>query len=430
MATTRIWAVKNRLDHMVDYVSNQEKTIDIKQVIDYATNDYKTYKKEYVSCINCSYLDPYQSMVNTKKQFNDEREILAFHGYQSFDAGEVDAQQAHRIGVEYAKRMWGDKYEVVVATHLNTQHIHNHFLINATSFVDGKRYQNNYKDLFEMREINDEICKEHNLSVVEKKKKHSKNKNQYYADKTYKGLVKEDIDEALKVSYTMKHFINEMQLAGYEIKITDNNISVKHACYYKFIRLKSLGNDYTNDSIVDRILDMNKEEPLYSSYYDKKNFDIKPYFTKYQNKQLTGLQRLFLHYQYVLGILPKDKRKTIKYSEELKKAMRHIDEISEQTIFVCKNNISDIAKLNQYKMDAETSLNELVIKRQTLRNKVRRCSDDQQLTDYKNEISSITSQIKVLRKDIRVCEGIEERMNKIVQFEKEREVKQRESKVR
>lgn len=398
MATTRIWAVKNRLDHMVDYVSNQEKTIDIKQVIDYATNDFKTYKKEYVSCINCSYLDPYQSMVNTKKQFNDEREILAFHGYQSFDAGEVDAKKAHQIGVEYAKRMWGDKYEVVVATHLNTQHIHNHFLINATSFVDGKRYQNNYKDLFEMRKINDEICREYNLSVVEKQKSHSKNKNQYFAEKTYRLLVKEDVDEALKVSFTMKQFINEIKLTGYEIKIIDNNISVKHACFNKFIRLKSIGNDYTNDAIVDRILDMNKEEPLYSTYYDKKKFDIKPYFTKYQNKQLTGLQRLFIHYQYVLGILPKDKRKTIKYSEELKKAMKHIDEISEQTIFVCKNNISDISGLNQYKENAGAKLNELIKQRQMLRNKVRRCSDDQQLTDYKNKISSITSQIKFLEK--------------------------------
>ena len=430
MATTRIWAVKNRLDHMVDYVSNQEKTIDIKQVIDYATNDFKTYEKEYVSCINCSYLDPYQSMVNTKKQFNDEREILAFHGYQSFDAGEVDAELAHQIGVEYAKRMWGDKYEVVVATHLNTQHIHNHFLINATSFVDGKRYQNNYKDLYKMKEVNDEICKKHNLSVVEKQKHHSKNKNQYYADKTFKSLVKEDVNEALKVSFTMRQFVNEMQLAGYEIKVTDNNISVKHACFNKFIRLKSLGNDYTNDAIIDRILEFEKEKPLYSSIYSKKNFDIKPYYTKYQNKQLTGLQRLFLYYQYVLGILPKDNRRSIKYSDELKEAMKHIDEISEQTIFVCKNNISDIVSLNRYKVDAENTLNELIKQRQTLRNKVRRCSNEQLLSNYKDEISSITNQIKVIRKDIRVCEGIEERTVHIMKFEKEREVKQRENKVR
>ena len=127
MATTRIWPVRSRLDNMVDYVSNREKTIDIKQVIDYTTNDFKTVEKEYVSCINCSYLDPYQSMVNTKKQFNDNIEILSFHAIQSFDAGEVDANSAHEIGVEYARRMWGNRYEVVIATHLNTQHIHNHF---------------------------------------------------------------------------------------------------------------------------------------------------------------------------------------------------------------------------------------------------------------------------------------------------------------
>ena len=419
MATTRIWAVKNRLDHMVSYVSNQEKTIDIKQVIDYATNDYKTYEKEYVSCINCSYLDSYQSMVNTKKQFNDEREILAFHGYQSFDAGEVDAELAHQIGVEYAKRMWGDKCEVVVATHLNTQHIHNHFLINATSFVDGKRHQNNYKDLYRMREVNDKICKEHGLSIVEKQKYHSKNKNQYFADKSYRSLVKEDVDEALKVSYTKKQFVNEMQLGGYEIKITDNNISVKHACYQKFIRLKSLGNDYTNDAIIDRILDLDKEKPLYSSIYSKKNFDIKPFFTKYQNKQLTGLQRLFLHYQYVLGILPKDNRRSIKYSAELKEAMKHIDEISDQTIFLCKKNISNVNELLQYKSESINKLNELLDNRQLLRNKVRRCNDKRLLAEYKCQITDLTNQIKIIRKEIRLCEGIEERNIHLDSFEKQ-----------
>ena len=155
---------------------------------------------------------------------------------------------------------------------------------------------------------------------------------------------------------------------------------------------------------------------MFSTYYSKKNFDIKPYFVKYQNKQLTGLQRLFLHYQYVLGILPKDNRKTIKYSEELKEAMKHIDEISEQTIFVCKNNISDIDGLNRYKVDAEITLNELIKQRQTLRNKVRRCSDNQLVNEYKNEISFHTNQIKSLRKDIRVCEGIEERIKNIIKF--------------
>lgn len=423
MATTRIWAVRSRLDHMVDYVSNQEKTIDIKQVLDYATNEIKTHEKEYVSCINCSYLDPYQSMTNTKKQFNDEREILAFHGYQSFDAGEVDGELAHQIGVEYAKRMWGDKYEVVVATHLNTQHIHNHFLINATSFVDGKRYQNNYKDLYKMREINDEICKEHNLSVVEKQNYHSKNKNQYFADKTYRSIVKEDVDEALKASFTLKQFYNELQLNGYEIKVTDKNVSVKHPCFNKFIRLKSLGNDYTNDAIIDRILNLEKDRPSSFSLYERKNFDIKPYYEKYKKKQLTGMQRLFLHYQYVLGIIPKDNRRSVKYSDELKEAMKRIDSISDQTILLFKNNITNIDELIQYKSKCKDKLDELIDYRQVQRNRLRRSNNSQEKALLKDYITSITKEIKELRKELLLCEEIMDRSIYLNSLEKQNEFK-------
>ena len=170
MATTRIWAVRSRLDHMVDYVSNKEKTVALETVIDYATNDKKIFEKEYVTCINCAYHDPYSSMTNTKKQFNDNKEILAFHGYQSFEAGEVTPELAHQIGVEFANKLWGDRFEVVVATHLNTEHIHNHFLINATSCVDGKRYCNTNKDIHNMREVSDGLCRKYHLSVINKTK--------------------------------------------------------------------------------------------------------------------------------------------------------------------------------------------------------------------------------------------------------------------
>ena len=110
-------------------------------------------------------------MTNTKKQFNDNKEILAFHGYQSFEAGEVTPELAHQIGVEFANKLWGDRFEVVVATHLNTEHIHNHFLINATSCVDGKRYCNTNKDIHNMREVSDGLCRKYHLSVINKTKK-------------------------------------------------------------------------------------------------------------------------------------------------------------------------------------------------------------------------------------------------------------------
>lgn len=428
MATTRIWAVRTRLDHMVDYVSNIEKTIALESVIDYATNERKTLAKEYVSCINCSYHDPYFSMVNTKKQFNDDKQILAFHAYQSFEAGEVDAELAHKVGVEYAKKLWGDRFEVVVGTHLNTEHIHNHFLINATSFVDGKRYCNTNKDIHNMRNISDEICRKYNLSVIENPQRSGKSRAQYFHEKTLKEMVRESIDFAISVSFTKKQFLNELKLAGYEIKITDKNISVKHPCHNKFIRLKSLGNSYTNERLTERILDLNKEEN--QTIYGKKCFQIKPYFEKMHKGELGKLQRLFLHYQYVLGIIPKDNRVKPKYSEELQEAIRHIDEISNQTILLCKNDIKSIDELQTYVNNVENELNNLIQQRQGYRNQIRRCKDENAKNILKDKAKTLTPDIRCLQKEIALCQKIESRsleMNKFLnEIEKDRRTKQHE----
>lgn len=426
MATTRIWAVRTRLDHMVDYVSNIEKTIALESVIDYATNERKTLAKEYVSCINCSYHDPYFSMVNTKKQFNDDKQILAFHAYQSFEAGEVDAELAHKVGVEYAKKLWGDRFEVVVGTHLNTEHIHNHFLINATSFVDGKRYCNTNKDIHNMRNISDEICRKYNLSVIENPQRGGKSRAQYFHEKTLKEMVRESIDFAISVSFTKKQFLNELKLAGYEIKITDKNISVKHPCHNKFIRLKSLGNSYTNERLTERILDLNKEEN--QTIYGKKCFQIKPYFEKMHKGELGKLQRLFLHYQYVLGIIPKDNRVKPKYSDELQEAIRHIDEISNQTILLCKNDIKSIDELQTYVNNVENELNNLIQQRQGYRNQIRRCKDENAKNILKDKAKALTPDIRRLQKEIALCQKIESRsleMNKFLnEIEKDRRSKQ------
>lgn len=115
MAVTGLWAVKSRLDHLLNYVSDPLKT-----VIQYTTDSGKTLDKEYVSYLNCSFSDPKSDMENTKKIFHDESKILAFHGFQSFEEDEIDADLAHQIGVEFAEKMWGDRFEVIITTHLNT----------------------------------------------------------------------------------------------------------------------------------------------------------------------------------------------------------------------------------------------------------------------------------------------------------------------
>jgi len=146
MAVTKIWPVRGRVGKAVDYVENPEKTEnpdfgrDLYEVMTYAANPEKTEQQYYVSGLNCVPEIARQQMTITKKRFGKEGGIVAFHAYQSFAPGEATPDQAHRIGVQLARELWGDRFEVVIATHLNTGCCHNHFVLNSVSFADGKRY--------------------------------------------------------------------------------------------------------------------------------------------------------------------------------------------------------------------------------------------------------------------------------------------------
>ena len=170
MATTSLWKVETRLDKVIKYATNEDKTTDIEfeqeiykslhNTIEYAKADFKTEKQFYVSGVNCTPQNALQEMILTKKHFGKEKGILAYHGFQSFAEGEVTAEQAHQIGVKLAEELWGDKYEVLVSTHLNTKHYHNHFVLNSVSFVDGIKYRNTVENYAMMRALSDDLCRE------------------------------------------------------------------------------------------------------------------------------------------------------------------------------------------------------------------------------------------------------------------------------
>lgn len=148
MGTTSLWAIHERLDRVLDYASNEEKTMET--VLKYAKDENKTEQKEYVSCINCSSVGPFKSMMRTKEIFHTESKILGYHGYQSFKIGEGTAEQIHEIGILTAKELWGERFEVVFATHLDKGHLHNHFVINSTSYVGGKMFHYSKKTFIDL----------------------------------------------------------------------------------------------------------------------------------------------------------------------------------------------------------------------------------------------------------------------------------------
>jgi len=152
MATTSIWPISGNIQTVIKYVLNPDKTDtrnlsesdiqSLKDVMDYAVNPDKTERQHLVSGINCVPAIAREQMLITKKRFSKLDGRTAYHAYQSFSPGETTPDQAHQIGMEFAQQLWGDRFQVVVATHIDKSHIHNHFVINSVSFMDGRSDEN------------------------------------------------------------------------------------------------------------------------------------------------------------------------------------------------------------------------------------------------------------------------------------------------
>ena len=173
MATTSLWHIEGRLKDLIAYVENPEKTVannsalqPLWEVMSYVSRPEATEQGEYVSTINCLKEIALQQMILTKKQYGKENGYIAWHGYQSFKPDEVTAKEAHEIGLQTAREMWGDRYQIIVTTHLDKDHLHNHFCFNSVSFIDGGKYDYSKAEQRKLRNVSDRICAEHGLSVI------------------------------------------------------------------------------------------------------------------------------------------------------------------------------------------------------------------------------------------------------------------------
>ena len=215
MAVTSIWPIKGRVDKVINYVRNPEKTIEtghealaslhvIDDVVEYAADEVKTERRSYVSCLNCREDTAAEQFVETKQLWGKMGGRVCYHGYQSFKAGEVNAETAHEIGVKLASELWGDRFEVVVATHCNTGHYHNHFVINSVSLEDGRKFYNSPADYARMREVSDRLCREYAISVIENPRGRAKDYTEWQAEHdgspTFRGTIRADIDRAVLAS--------------------------------------------------------------------------------------------------------------------------------------------------------------------------------------------------------------------------------------
>ena len=319
IATTGIWKISERLDNVITYTTNIEKTINngyskepycnLHNVIDYAEDDYKTEKQCFVSGINCSPKTALEEMMITKNQYAKTGGILGFHAFQSFKEGEVTPELAHKIGIKLAEEMWGDRFEVVVSTHLNTNHIHNHFVINSISFVDGKRYYDKRETYAELRRLSDQLCNEYGLSVLKEKScKNSKinfaNYQKGYVWKNnYYTTAKEGLDRAIEQAYDIKDFEELMKAMDYEIFYRYNKISIIRYPYKKNIRIeRCFGDDYSIENIKERIKNTHAPRIPFIEVFGNKKYTINK--DNYKKIKYKGIYGLYLHYCYLLKVFP------------------------------------------------------------------------------------------------------------------------------
>ena len=240
MAVTKIKPVKSTLSKALDYIENPDKTDG----------------KMLISSFGCSYETADIEFGYTLSQALDKGSNLAFHLIQSFAPGEVDYEKAHEIGKQLADAVTKGQHEYVVTTHIDKGHIHNHVIFCAVNFVDHHKYNSNKRSYYGIRNMSDKLCRENGLSVVVPGKG-SKGKSyaEYQAEKTgtsWKGKLKTTVDALIPQVSSFEELLTRLQAAGYEIK-PGKYVSCRAPGQERFTRLKTLGADYTEEAVRERI---------------------------------------------------------------------------------------------------------------------------------------------------------------------------------
>ena len=455
MATTGFWPVKGYLKKVLDYADNPDKTTEKKFLDDdlyaalrYTENDSKTDEKKYVSGINMSISSAFRSANN----LSERGKVIAYHGFQSFQAGEVTPEEAHEIGLETARRMWGKDFQVLVTTHLNTDNLHCHFVVNSVSFRDGHKFRNSIEQHRELREISDAICKEHGLSVLANAPFYGgQSRGTYWREQhgqpTHRQRLKEDIEYCLRYSSNWEQFIRQLNTKGYFFDPT--RLSVKADGWQRAVRLDRLGYP---DEYLDERLDKNAEDPEFRYRYQDHNphvssagvlmrvvvemdqtrrarLPLSRAYKEYQPRKdsrspveqimdsliceanhahdtavilahailviLLALVELISHYT-----------KEVILTAELRHELQNVTQFHSDYRFLKENMLHSVTELDRDMEQTEKRIASLTDRRSKLRNQVRHEADPQILSDNKTQRAAITAEITELRKRVKHVQRI------------------------
>lgn len=419
MAVTKIWKITNNLSKVINYSENGKKTkrTSLDDTLDYATNKDKTEEQYFVTGINCNSEIASDEMNLTKKYYNKTDGILGFHSYQSFEETNITPEVAHEIGVKLANQLWGDRFQVVVTTHLNTGHLHNHFVINSVSFKDGKKFYADRSSYAYMRNESDELCKEYGLNTIEEKPmKYTKiDYRNYYNNyeriyNTENSRAKRDLDFAIRQAFSYKEFIKIMNKMDYEVIERYEKLSIRHKNYKRNIRIeRRFGEDYTIENIKSRIL---SEQDIRVPFIEEYNKPFKHNFILSKQKfKVKGFMAIYFHYMYLLKLYPKNSY--TKLTPEMKADIIKMNRFSEEAKLLANNKIETSSDLETYYNQKNKELKLALGERGVLWDRRASKKNENIRQELCNQISAKTEIINRLRKEVLLCEDIKSRIPKM-----------------
>jgi len=443
MAVTKIWSIKGKAGSPLAYVADHEKTQReftdaqkqaLEDVIAYAANEDKTEQLYYTTGINCSVEFARDQFDNTQLWFGKTGGNVAYHAYQSFAEGEVTPDEAHAIGVQLARELWGDRFQMVVATHVNTKCVHNHIVICSVSFKDGLKFHGCKANTRLLRDTSDRICLEHGLSVIENPK--GKRVSTYVYKMEHAGMptrynvARQAIDESVALSLNIEEFKSELRKRGYNYRFDPQRKywTITPPGWKKAIRIHQLGEDYTRESIERRIYENDssvRTERLRQNYKIPNHYNLRRRIDRIMGR--SGLEKLYLRYCYELGYLPKYRQNPTKMHILLKEDLLKCEQYSEQAKLLSKYHVNTDEDLSLLMEKMEEKIVRLTADRNELRNVIRRVKPDIEIDDGKAEIAALTSEIKELRRELKVCGQVQERSGhvrenlEIIDIERQRE---------
>ena len=425
MAVTKIWNIRGRAESPLEYITNPEKTLReftesekqaLADVIAYAADEDKTEQFFYTTGINCSVEFARDQFNATKKRFGKTGGNVAYHAYQSFREGEVTPDEAHAIGVQLARELWGDRFQIVVATHVNTKCTHNHIVINSVSFKDGLKFHDCKDTYRQLKEASDRICLERGLSIVENPKGKGVNQYVYKMEKagmpTRYNIARQAIDEAVSLSLNIEEFKYELRKRGYSYRFDPQRKywTITPPGGRKPIRIHKLGDDYSRESIERRIYDNDpsvRTERLRQQYRQPNNYNLRRRIDRIMGR--SGLEKLYLRYCYELGYLPKYQQNPTKLHILLKEDLLKCDQYSEQAKLLSRYHVDTEKDLTDLMENIEGRIKVLSLDRDELRRTMRRVLPESEISDAKDRIKDLTAEIRELRHELKVCGDIQQR---------------------